>query len=130
MDADDAVLFGFVDDAVYIKVGTRIGAQQNELLRSGGRRGRLVHVGCGHGRNGVETFTNGAADTARGDTAVRHKDGLALEKLLNLSKALVGHVLRPLIVVRKTQAPAVKNPLPVSAQQTSAAVGVQAGKNA
>ena len=41
MDADDAMLFGFVDDAVYIKIGTRIGAQQNELLRSGGRRGVL-----------------------------------------------------------------------------------------
>ena len=91
MDANDAALTRLVNDAINIKIGARIRAEQDKFLRGrGGRRG-FVHICRRHGGDSIDALPDGSADAPRRDTTVGDKYGLAPQKLLNFRKCLVGH---------------------------------------
>ena len=58
VNADNPFLLGKGHDGVDIQVGAGIGTEQNELLGCGCRRRCLVHIGGGHGCNGIEVLTD------------------------------------------------------------------------
>ena len=96
MNAHHATLSGQINNSVYIQIGARLAAQQNQLLsRGSGGRG-FVHVRGGHGCHRIKALPDGTADAPGRNAPVRHKNDLALQKILNFRECLVGHAFSAL----------------------------------
>ncbi len=91
MDAHNSPLPGKGNDAINIKIGARVAAQQKQFLRGRGCRSCFVHIGGGHDGYRVKPFPDGTTNAPGGNASVGHEDGLAFQCLLNLSERFVRH---------------------------------------
>ena len=91
VNGNGAAFSGKTDDFREIEIGAGVGAEKNEFLCGGGCRLRLVDVGRGDGRDGIESFAYGAGYSSRRYAAVGDKDDLAAQTFADLLKRALLH---------------------------------------
>ena len=91
VNGDGAAFACKTDDFREIEIGAGVCAEKDEFLCGGGCRLRLVDVGRGDGRDGIESFAYGAGDSSRRNAAVCNKDDLAAQAFADLLKRALLH---------------------------------------
>lgn len=91
VNGDGAAFAREPDDFREIEIGAGVCAEKNEFLCGGGSRLRLVDVGRGDGRDGIESFAYGAGYSSCRNAAVCNKDDLAAQAFADLLKRALLH---------------------------------------